>query len=250
MAESGVGRIRIFEDFIGGTDIAVAATDAPPIDYPPYFQLVGQGLADTDSGAVHLDSDGMSGVLQLTATNEAEHAIGLQTSTMWDVGLMGTIVMEVRLRQAALVTRQVFVGFSDVVTDAAILEGAIIKGSGTALTLTASDLVGFLLASELTDTADWHMVYNGGTATGDVLSTNVDAGADAVAGEFQILRLELDNNGTARWYIDGVLKQTVKGAVSTTRDLAAQAIAEEKVTGNAQIDVDYILIEANRDWTV
>jgi len=250
MAQSEVGRIRIFEDFIGGIDVAVAETTAPPIDYPPYFALVGQGLADTDSGAVHLDSDGVNGVLQLTATNELEHAIGLQTATMFDVGLQGTIVMEVRVRQAALVTRQVFVGFSDVVTDLAILEGAIIKGTGTTLTLTASDLVGFLFASELTDTADWHMVYNGGTTAGETTSTKVDADVTAVAGEYNILRLEIDNNGTARWYIDGVLKQTVAAAVSTTTDMAAQVIAEEKVTGNASVDLDYILIEANRDWTV
>jgi hypothetical protein len=189
MAQSEVGKIRIFEDFIGGIDVAVSGTTAPPINWPPYFRLVGEGLADTDSGAVHLDAHGMSGVVQLTATNEAEHAIGLQTATMWDVGLMGTIVMEVRLRNPALVTRQVFVGFSDVVTDLAILEGAIIKGTATTLTLTASDLVGFLLASELTDTADWHGVYAGGTTAGETVSTSVDLDADAIAGEFQILRL-------------------------------------------------------------
>ena len=249
MAQSEVGQIRIFEDFIG-LDQPVASTTAPPVNYGQYFTIVGQGLADTDSGLVILDADGVNGVAQLTATNEAEHAIGLQSASMFSADVNGTIVMEVRLRNPALVTRQVFVGFSDVVTDLAILEGAIIKGTATTLTLTASDLVGFLLASELTDTADWHMVYNGGTTTGVTVSTSLDADADAVAGEFQILRLEIDNNGTARWYIDGVLKQTVAGAASTTVDMAAQVICEEKDTGNASIDLDYILITANRDWTV
>jgi len=245
-----VGRIRIFEDFTGGID-NLADTGQPPVDFPPYFQLVGQGMSETDQGAIILDSDGLSGVVQLQSTNESEHCIGLQTAVMFDVGLMGTIVAEARVRFAALTTKEFFFGFSDVVTDAGILEGAIAHGANTTMTLTASDICGFWLSTELTDGTDWHMLYNGGTTTGNVYSTDIDADDGAVAGEFQILRLEMDNNGTARWFIDGVLKQTTATAVSTTTDLACQLMVEEKgTTGSCNVDVDYILIEANRDWTI
>jgi len=250
MVQSGDSRLVINEDFLGGTEVAVASTTAPPINWPPFLTFVGQGIADTDSGAVMLDSDGMNGVVQLTTTNEDVHCAGFQTPVMFDVALNGTIVMEVRCRQAALNTGEVFIGFSDVATDLAIIEGAICHGDTVTVTLTASDIVGFLMASDLTDNSDWHGVYNGGTTTGQTVSTSVDFDAGATAGEFQVRRLELFPNGTAEWWVDGVLEQTVTGAVSTSVDLCLNVLVETKTTAVKTLDVDYIKIWANRDWTV
>ncbi len=248
IVQSELGPITLLDEFSGGAEAAVGNSDAPPLNIGNgTYQLVGQGLADTDSGAVLTDV--LGGGLVLTATNEAEHAIGLTTTKMFDVGLMAPMVFEVRIQQAALVTRQIFFGLTDVQTDLAILEGAIIKGDTVTLTLTASDLCGFLLASELTDAADWHGVFNGGAATGVTVSTDLDLDADAVAATYQILRLEVDPDGTARWYVDGVLKQTQAGAVSTTVDLCMSIICEEKVTGNASMQLNHLWARANRDWT-
>jgi len=250
MVQSGDSRLVINEDFLGGTEVAVASTTAPPINWPPFLTFVGQGIADTDSGAVMLDSDGMNGVVQLTTTNEDVHCAGFQTPVMFDVALNGTIVMEVRCRQAALNTGEVFIGFSDVATDLAIIEGAICHGDTTTLTLTASDIIGFLMASDLSDNSDWHGVYNGGTTTGETTSTSVDFDAGATAGEYQVLRLELFPNGTVEWWVDGVLEQTVTGAVSTSVDLCMNVLVESKTTAVKTLDVDYIRVWANRDWTV
>ena len=250
MVQSGDSRLVINEDFLGGTEVAVASTTAPPINWPPFLTFVGQGIADTDSGAIILDSDGMNGVVQLTTTNEDIHCAGFQTPVMFDVALNGTIVLEVRARQAALNTGEVFIGFSDVATDLAIIEGAICHGDTVTVTLTASDIVGFLMASDLTDNSDWHGVYNGGTTTGETTSTSVDFDAGATAGEYQVLRLELFPNGTVEWWVDGVLEQTVTGAVSTSVDLCLNVLVETKTTAVKTLDVDYIRIWANRDWTV
>ena len=250
MVQSGDSRLVINEDFLGGTEVAVASTTAPPINWPPFLTVVGQGIADTDSGAVMLDSDGLNGVVQLTTTNEDVHCAGFQTPVMFDVALNGTIVMEVRCRQAALNTGEVFIGFSDVATDLAIIEGAICHGDTVTVTLTASDIVGFLMASDLTDNSDWHGVYNGGTTTGETTSTDVDFDAGATAGEYQVLRLELFPNGTVEWWVDGVLEQTVTGAVSTSVDLCMNVLVESKTTAVKTLDVDYIRVWANRDWTV
>jgi len=130
------------------------------------------------------------------------------------------------------------------------LQGALIHGASTTITLTASDLCGFLLSAELTDDEDWHMVYNGGSTTGETDSTAIDADDDAVAGEWQVLRLEVDVDGTARWYIDGVLKQTKAGAVSTTTVMGVCLGVEAKGNAIENLDVDYLLVNANRDWTV
>jgi hypothetical protein len=247
MAQGSDSRLMIDEDFYGPGS-TLADTTAPPIALGG-LNIVGQGIAETDSGAPRMDSDGLNGVIQLTTTNEDVHAAGFQSATMFDVALMGSIVMEARVRQAALNTGEVFIGFSDVNTDLAIIEGAICHGDTVTVTLTASDLVGFLMASDLTDNSDWHGVYNGGTTTGQTVSTSVDFDAGATAGEYQVLRLELFPNGTAEWWVDGVLEQTTTGAVSTSVDLCLNIIVESKTTAVKTLDVDYIKVWANRDWT-
>jgi len=246
MAQSEKGKINLFEDFY--KSLPLATTDAAAVPFGD-FMAVGQGIAETDSGIVSLASDGLSGVGQLTTTDEDIHAMGIQTGMGFDVAKMGTLVAETRVRFSAITTGEFFFGFSDVCTDLAIIEGAIIHGATTTLTLTASDLCGFLLSSDLTDSAAWHMVYNGGATTGATVSTGVAADVDVVAGDFNILRVEIDPNGTARWYIDGVLKKTLAGAVSTTVDLCFSELVESKTTAVKTADVDYVLVTANRDWT-
>jgi len=167
---------------------------------------------------------------------------------------MGTLVLEARVRLPAEANRAVFIGFSDVATDAVSLEDDLIHGNGTTTTLTASDLVGFHYSSEYTATDTWHTVYNGGSATGETTSTSIEA----TAGEFQVLRLEVAPNGTAFFYIDGkpagnsasVKASGISGAASTSVDMAALVIVESKTTTALTLDVDYMLVRGNRDWTV
>ena len=248
--QSECGRIRIFEDF-EGAECPVADTLLP--QQIGKLRLCGESIEDADVGATSQEADPcLNGVLRLTTSDENNHSICLTTAKIFTPSLNGTMVAECRVQFDDLDTKEFFFGFSDENDDDQGCEGDIIHGVTTTITLTASDLCGFLLSSELDDDEDWHMVYNGGTTTGETVSTSVDADVDAVAGEYNILRVEIDTNGTARWYIDGVLKQTVEGAVSTTStDLfAAQAIIEVKDTaGPEYADIDYFLVEASRDWT-
>lgn len=246
--QSGPGKIRLFTD-CSGAGVDLASTIAPLVNHGD-FHICGQGIAEDDSGAPVLTSDGLNGVIQLTTTDEDIHCIGFQTGTMFDVGKMAPIVLEARVRPAEITTGEVFIGFSDVCTDLAIIEGALFHGNTVTITNTASDGCGFLQSSELTDASDWHAVYNGGTATAVTVSTSLDLDDPQVVGDWQILRLEIDPNGTVRWYIDGVLKKTVEGAVSTSTDLCAHLLVESKTTAVKTLDVDYFLVEANRDWTV
>ena len=243
------GRIEIFEDFLAAEDI-VAATAATRSFGGSGLRVLGQGIAATDSGITVLESDGLNGVGVFTTTNEDAHSCGVATGTVFDVAKMAPIVAECRVQFADLDTKAFYFGFTDVNTDTTILEGnQLVAASGT-LTLSASDLCGFLLDAEATDDEDWIMAYNGGTTTGETTIANIDANDDAVAGEFQILRLEIAPNGTARWYVDGVLKQTKTGAVSTTTDLALLAMIEARAASNEYVYLDYLYVSANRDWTV
>ena len=248
MAQSGYGKISIFEDFLAGEDI-VAATAATRAFGGSGLRVIGQGIAEADSGITVGESDGLNGVGILTTTNEDAHSIGLTTGKVFDVGKMAPINIECRVQFPDLDTKAFYFGLTDVNDDTTILEGNNLVASGASLTLSASDLCGFLIDAEATDDEDWIMVYNGGTTSGETTIANIDADNDAVAAEWDVLRLEVSINGTARWYVNGVLKQTVTGAVSTSTDLAVLAMIEARSAAIEYAWIDYIAIEANRDWT-
>ena len=249
--QSECGRITIFEDFIG-PEFTIADTASPGVI--GMFRVSGETIADTDVGVTINESDPcLNGVARLTTSDENNHSVCLTTAKMFTPVKNGTMIAECRVQFADLETKEFFFGFSDENDDDQGCESDLIHGATETITLTGSDLVGFLLSAELTEDEMWHMVFNGGTVTGETDSTAIETGVDAVAAEYNILRIEVDNDGTARWYVDGVLKKTLEGAVSvTSTDLfAAQAIIEVKDTAAAETaDVDYIYVSANRDWTV
>jgi hypothetical protein len=246
MAQSANGRIRLFEDFFAEDPVSNTATDRALGN----FTVAGQGSEDTDSGIPLLHADAISGVGVMTTTNEEDHTILIGTPVAFDVGLMGTIVAETRVRFVDLDTKEVFFGFTDIDPSTLSIETNVMTGATTTLTLTASDICGFFLSAELSDDEDWHTVYNGGTTTGETDSTALDCDDDAVIEKWQVLRLELAPNGTVRWFIDGVLVRTVTGAVSTSVDLSLILAVEAKGNAIEIMHVDYLMVEANRDWTI
>jgi len=244
-AQSGVGRIRLFEDFCGVANyVSLTNATAPAGD----FYLGGESFEVATAGAAYLQSDALSGVVRLTTDVTDKDTIFVGTDINFDVGLMGTIVVEARVRFVDLTAKAAFIGLTSVLTLDEQLDDILDYSAATTVALTAT-LAGFFLSSEFTEDEMWHCVYNGGTTTGQTDTEEIESGVDAVAGEFQVLRLEVDNNGTARYYVDGALVQTTEGAISTTTDLAVCCGVTENSGGDAAVmDVDYLLAEANRDW--
>jgi hypothetical protein len=241
-AQGEVGRIRLFNDFFGvGNTLALTADTAELGD----FYAGGEGFEDADAGIA--GKDALSGVVTITSGNTNADTTFIGTHIGLDVALMGTIVLETRVQLPDLDTKEIFFGLTSILSVDEQLEDIVINASGTTITMPA-DLVGFYLSDELTDDEDWHGIHSGGTATASTTTTAVDLDDDAVAGEWQILRLEVAPNGDCRWYIDGDLKQTVAGACSTTTDMAVCLAAAANTTELAIMDVDYILVKANRDW--
>jgi len=244
MAQSGPGKIRLFNDFFGvGDTLALTADTAELGD----FYAGGEGFEDADAGIA--GKDALSGVVTLTSANTDADTTFIGTHIGFDVALMGTIVLETRVQLPDLDTKEIFFGLTSILSVDEQLEDIVINASGTTLTMPA-DLAGFYLSDELTEDERWHGIHSGGTATASTTTTGVDLGDDATAGEWQVLRLEVAITGTCRWYIDGELKQTVENAVSTSTDYAVVLAAGANTTQLNIFDCDYILVEANRDWTV
>ena len=249
MPQSGPGPIRLFNDFSG-----VGATLASALDVYSLgdFYAGGESIEVTTAGIV--GSAFLSGGIQLNTDNTDADTVFVGTNIMFDVGLMGTIVLEARIQMPDFDTKEIFFGLTSILAFDHQLADSISNSSSTVITMTAENC-GFYFSDELTASAtEWHGVHNGGTAGDSTTVADVNLGtigsANPTAGEWQIMRLEVDTNGTARWYIDEVLMQTVKGAVSTTTNFAAYVATAANTTQKAIIELDYLLVKANRDWTV
>ena len=248
-AQGGYGKIRLFDHFCG-PEIPVAnavayGTSAGGCNYYIGPYSVKGDLGETDTGVVSLSKAG--GWVRISGNNEDGKGVALCTEIIFSPALNGPLAIEARVERQALTAGVVFIGFCGTAADD-IAEP--LTSTGTTLTLTAANLCGFLLDSQLT-AADglWHMPYNGGTTTGVTLSTTVESSKTAILAEADIVRLEIDPNGTARWYINGDLEQTVAGAVSTTALQAAMLGCWGTTTTAADVDADYLAVEANTDWT-
>ena len=196
--QSGMGRITLFEDFLGPEWI-IAETAASGSIGP--FRVIGDGISETDAGiTVDEGTVPLNGVALLITSGDDNHATGLSTSKFCEIGKMGTLVAECRVQ------------FADVLTKAFV----------------------FGLTNENAD---------------DVSIEDEIVDAPIVNGDWQILRFEIDPDGTTRWYVDGKLLKTLEGACSTTEDLAVVCLlGDHGAVENAYLD--YLHVSVNRDWTV
>ena len=250
MAEAGPGKIRLWNDFTGVVNLLAETTDSIPLGD---FYAGGEGIEEADAGVATLA--GPSGILRITGSNVDADTTFVGTNIMFDVGLMGTIVLETRIQVPDLDTKEIFFGLTSILEPDEQLEDIVINSSATALTLVA-ELAGFYMSDELTASAsEWHGLHTGGTAAAQgatVADVNLGTADNATitAGEWQVLRLEIDTNGTVRWLINGVQKQRVVGAVSTTTNFAMCLALAANTTQLAIAQCDYLLAKCNRDWTI
>jgi len=248
--QSGVGKIRLFHDFLGAevpeaTNVAYATTAGGCTYSIGDFRLVGD-LADAADGGLPTISKA-SGYARLTGTDEAGQGMAIATEVCFSPELNGPLVLEARLETQVLTARNIFVGFAGTIADLAV-------EPLTATTTTITKVVpaiGFLFDSQLTTSGtNWFMPY---LLAGDTTQTSTDvvSSQTVVKEESDVLRLEIDSDGGARWYINGKLEQTVGAGLAVT--VGTLLGAEVGVYGTAatttDVDIDYILVEANRDWT-
>ena len=251
--QSERGRIEIFEDFMG-EELPLAGTVDPGAGVTAallnFGSLVvrGEGVEDTTSGIVPV-GDSLGGVARFTsASGAAGDAIILGTETCLRVDKMAPIVIEVRCKMPAVTNREIFIGLCGNFDDD---QDEILTGSTDTLTLSAeTDLCGFFFDSGLSEALNWYMVYNGGTTSGETDASEVVSSVTPTGDEYDILRLEVDPDGTVRWFINGVLEQTQAGAISTSVVMSAQIAVVYTASAVATLDVDYFSIKAYRDWTV
>ncbi len=257
-ARGSRGDLIFFHDF-GGAELPVAGTGAyaaaggTPATVGP-FKITGD-LAENDTGTVSLAIS--NGALRISGNDEDGKGVAVGTEVIFGAALNGTLTLETRIQRQVMTAGVVWAGFVDVHADDV---AEPLTATGTTLTLTASDLAGFFLDSQLTATADWHCPFNGGSVSGPTDSQVVVTGTTndrnknsvgvvtGVAGEYDLLYMEIFTNGTVRWYINEVLVQEQVNAVSTSVLLAGYVGCWGTTSTAADADWDYLDIRAKRNW--
>lgn len=216
----GPRNVSFFDDFLG--DIIA----------DQYSVLEGTDSATTDASIL---SGGIGGVLRLTSgdagTGLAADLVEVVTALQWQAS-NGGLVAQARVKLSRITNAYVFFGFTDSVS----LEAPIVSAaSADTFTTTASDAFGLMFDTRMS-TDNW---WATGVAA-DVDATHDDTGVAPVAAQYTTLRVEVTAAGKASFYIDGVLKSQLSGAVTPATDLTPViALGNTSGTSALTLDVDY-----------
>lgn len=169
----------------------------------------------------------------------AESAQSLTHGLNWKAN-QGGLYMAARVKLVSSTADVcVNIGFTDTLATTTLEEPITL--SGTTLTTNASDAAVFVYDTAATNDF-WHL--QGVKADTDTALLNSATGPTADA--WQLFEVAIDTNGTASFYIDGVLKGTVANAVTTTVALTPVITAMARTTASKTVDVDYVVVAAQR----
>lgn len=217
-------------------------------------EFMQQTWVDTDGPWIFnngIDAEAVDGVIvasaergQLTlVAGDADGACANDCSQMvWKNPIQadsGALVMEVKLHLDATTAISVNIGFTDITT---LQEAASV--SGTTITTTAVDFVGFVYDTAAT-TDEWYAIGVDGNT--DMVGAAL-TGIAPSAGTFQIFRLEVDSTGeTCRFYINGVLEISgTATCVAASTNIFPYISVNSTTTTVQAVDIEYIYVGHTR----
>lgn len=227
------GLISWWDDFRDGASVNVASGGYPPLLTATTalqtfigsgLKVVGEGIAETDSGAtVAIAEDGA--ILTLTTTDEAAHniglSVGLTTSVPFQPNSHGPVVIDALLTNSSAITlRNFFFGFVGTCADNVAMP---VTGSATTITLVQDDLAGLMFDVGLTATTRLYAPHNKSdeAATIATTATGVDTGvAIAAAGTYQRLRVEISAAGAMTCFVDKVQVTSIAASLDVDEEIA------------------------------
>lgn len=227
-------RVALFDDFLGD------AIQAP---------LWGNATKGSDGGTVdfaHLT--GVNGLLKGTTgagatTTMAVNGIQLHSALQWKAdqsALPRKLVFQTRVKLSAITGISLFCGFTDQI---AALEAPFESAaSADTVTSNATDAVGFLFDTDMATDNIWLCGVKNNT---DAALQN--SGLAFAADTFKTLRVEVDANEIATFFIDGVQVGTaMTGALTKTVALTPVISAFSQGAASRDVTLDYIHCAADR----
>jgi hypothetical protein len=240
MGIGSFGRVRVFEDFLGSNTATAMGTTALAIGNIAYVSVNEGTFAPT------VDEPG--GILAITTDTADNDNCALYAGPFKPAD--GGVVMEARFKTADITTVAIFCGFSETLDATTPVMPA--EYDTTTLTINGSGGVAGLLWDPDGTANDWRVACGDAGAnatdlatTGGTLSKN-----DAVNDEWDVVRVEIDVNGDAKVWHDGVLIDDVAACVTAGDIQHACLVFENRSDAATTSEVDYFYAEGGRDWTV
>lgn len=161
---------------------------------------------------------------------------------------LGGTVFECRVSFDQLTGVTACFGLSDkLATTAEHLLHTVDSGTVADGGLSVSDTAEFVFSTDATDSTNYQIVSENGGTIGNSAAEEV-ASAGPTADTYDILRIEVDANGDARYYLNGTLEATRESAVATTALLIPYIAIDAGTDAQTVTDlsIDYIRFEGNR----
>ncbi len=201
--------------------------------------------ADTSTSGAALAS-GIGGLAVLTTGDSATltyagNGVGLTHGAFYNwKAENGGLSFETRLKLSAIATVKLFVGFTDLGTFEAPIEGS---GSGNGITTNATDAVGIIFDTSMTTANLW-----GVGVKNDVDATALNLGVAPVADTFIRLKVEVDKDGAAKFFVNGAGRGggVMSGAVTKTVGLTPAIYATSLAAASKTVTVDYVELLMDR----
>ena len=188
---------------------------------------------------VSYTSDEAGGVIKLaTGASDDDNVViaakGFQPS-------LGVVWAEAKMKAAVLTLNSFNFGFTDT------LDGTtpVLPFEYATTTLTTAPVSGAAFLYDVDGTTD---VLRLGAVKANVDTVNQAAGEPNVltADTYITLRVEMDPNGTVRWYADGKLLKEQTSAITPATVHFAFAMAEARSASSRDIEIDYFTFHGNR----
>lgn len=228
LASSKHSKYDLFDDFDG------TALDAGwLVDKGSDTQALNPAVNAQLGGAVRLVTGDDATTTMVVNGSQLSRSLSFQADK-------GGLVFEARVKLSAITSISMFVGLTDQV--ASLIAPVTSAASANTITTNASDAVGFMFDTGMTDD-NWWLVG----VDGDTDATHQDVGSAPVAATYQNLRIEVDSVGGAKFFINGSqVGSAMTNAVDPTSPLSPVIAGFSEGAASRNIDADYIFVQQNR----
>ena len=222
--DTGFGKVVWHEDFPG-----------PAVDTTNDV-VVGE----TGAGGTQAFNAQANGALRLVTDALDDDNAGVGGALIWKANSGGPLIFEARVASVTAITlRAYYVGLTDTLVSSIEMPFEL---ATTTLTSTATDAVGFVYDVDATN-AYWHCVGVKANVDGVFVNTGV---APAAAGTFQTLRVVVDSDGNAEFFIDSKWVGSMTNAVTASVAQCAAFVLESRSAAAKTADIDYFHVESGR----
>ena len=246
MPQSEYGVIEVWDDFLGPDNDLTWGLGTVKVGNLGFVSVNASG---SNLGTFEWTVDEPGGIVAITthATDNDNAALMAGTFRPAD----GGIIMEARFKQADVTTGAIYCGFTETLN----LATPVMPAEFATATMSyngSGGMVGCVWDPDATTNRWKALAGDGGSVSSNASANGEDdnASGDAVNDQWEIVRVEIGPDATARIYHDEILIDTIASAITAGDKFYAVLMIENRSAAANTLEVDYFHARGYRDWSV